>query len=204
VVLGSIASLALAVACSKSEPPAPSETPVTDASAPPVVDAATPVPVDADPTPYEIPSRQRVRFRLAEGDGGKRSRVILPGFVIERVDDAGAATRLDLDAPPDCPCAKCPPPPATGADLGAPEVTWDARAFAIWRYMEACDGGGTGKGAKSAAQPAAPGRYKVKLLVAICDAKSPAKDGKCKGTGARPDEEEFDLPASGDVVVEIK
>jgi hypothetical protein len=208
-ILGSIAAIALgaiAVACSKSEPPPPSAAPIVDASAPPIVDAAPPVPVDADPTPYEIPSRQTVHIRLAERDGGKQ-RVLLPGFVIEQVNAAGAVRKFDVEPPNDCPCGGCPPPPKVTVS-GLTEITWDARAYATWAYMAQCDSGRVGTGSKSALQPLPPGHYRVQVLVATCEADKSGKSAKpgekCRESGARPDVEEIDLPASGDVVVEIK
>jgi hypothetical protein len=71
--------------------------------------------------------------------------------------------------------------------------------------MAQCDSGRVGTGAKSALQPLPPGHYRVQVLVATCEPGKQGKDGaKCRETGARPDVEEIDLPATGDVVVEIK
>jgi hypothetical protein len=197
---------ALAVACSKAEPPPVKEAPSASASAGVVVDAAPASSAAADPLPAEVPSRQTVRFRAVMAPGAKKGHLILPGFVLERIDvDGGASTRIDVEPPRDCPCGECPPPPPS-ASAGEREITWDARVYARAPYTTTCDGGQTGSGVKSSAQPAPPGRYRVKLLVATCEGGVAPDGGACRGkmTGARPDAVEFDLPASGDVVVEIK
>ncbi len=52
------------------------------------------------------------------------------------------------------------------------------------------------------AGPLTPGHYRAHFLVAACAPDSP--DGGCRATNTRPDETDFDVPASGDVEVTVR
>ncbi len=76
------------------------------------------------------------------------------------------------------------------ADGGAAAVTLDP------------PGDDTSNGALVTATPLTPGHYRAHFLVAVCSAGSP--DGGCTAVTPKPDDAEFDVPASGDVDVDVK
>jgi len=58
-----------------------------------------------------------------------------------------------------------------------------------------------GTGQSILAGPLTPGHYRAHFLVAAC---GPSSDGGCRPTNPRPDDAEFDVPASGDVEVTVR
>jgi hypothetical protein len=63
-------------------------------------------------------------------------------------------------------------------------------------------GADTSNGALVTATPLTPGHYRAHFIIATCAPDSP--DGVCNGATPKPDEAEFDVPATGDVDVDVR
>ena len=63
-------------------------------------------------------------------------------------------------------------------------------------------GDDTSNGAVVTVTPLTSGHYRAHFLVAVCASDSP--DGGCRATTPKPDEVEFDVPAAGDVDVDVR
>jgi hypothetical protein len=160
-------------------------------------------------------------MRATLASGGMAIAVL--ALVACRTTQPDVSTKTDVVAP------MASAPSAADADAGAasaapvtqaahfhltPSRKGRSRRFAPGVAIQRIDDGGatavtldppgddTSNGALVTATPLTPGHYRAHFLVATCAKDSP--DGGCKSMSPKPDSVEFDVPASGDVDVDVK